>query len=162
MGAVPLFALGGMQLFGAGMQAAGAKSSGRLASQEARFNAQMAEIQADDALARGNKASDEVRRTGRRVMGAQRVASAGQGILVDAGSAGELLDDTRKMTEEDILTAKNNAWREAFGYQVQASNSRISEKLAQMESRNTARNTLLAGGLNSALSFARGYERLKD
>lgn len=83
---------------------------------------QVAQQQAADALKRGDIAEQKNREaTGQRI-GTQTAALAGQGTDL-SGSPTDILTDTRRAGELDALTVRNNAAREAWGYQVQGSNA---------------------------------------
>lgn len=152
MGAA-MAALAAVQMAGSAYQAQGLKSQGRMEEAQNNFNAKMAEVTAKDALDRGEKDAASIRRQAKGVMGSQRAGYAGQGVLVDSGTAGDMVDDTRRMSEEDMTTAKNNAWRESFGHRVQASNYRMAGKMARWGSQNQAKNALISGGLWAGMSL---------
>lgn len=143
------FIVMGAQVGGALYQGMAANSYSKYEEAQNQFNAKMSDLQARDALERGEKDVSKLRRTGKQVQGSQRVSAAGQGVLVDAGSPGELVDDTRKLVEEDIMTARGNAWREAFGYRVNAANYRIQGKAARQAGKAQMTNTLISGGMGA-------------
>lgn len=51
------------------------------------------------------------------------------------------------MGAQDMQTISNNAWREAFGYDVQAFQQETAGARAQAEGKQAMRNTLLTGGM---------------
>ena len=115
-------------------------------------NAAFADVQAADALSRGNVEESQARGDTRRLMGSQRAALAAQGIDIGDGSAGDILDESNALGELDALTIRNNARREAWGYQVQAwdlrtqgRNARDAGKAARSGARLQAGVTLLGG-----------------
>lgn len=87
-----------------------------------RNNAQYAEWQAQDALQRGATAEQNQRLKTAQLKSAQRARLAANGVVIDEGSALNLLDDTDYMGERDALTIRDNAKREAWGARVQAGN----------------------------------------
>lgn len=90
---------------------------------------QAAEVQARDAVARGAIAEQKTRdATGQRI-GTETAALAGQGTDL-SGSPTDILTDTRKAGELDALTVRNNAAREAWGYEVQGSNAAANAQLS--------------------------------
>lgn len=96
--------------------AAGAQSS--YMAQMSRQRQALAQQQADDALRRGQIAEQRQRDlTGQRI-GTQQAALAAQGTDLE-GSPTDILGDTKRAGEFDALTIRNNAAREAWGYQVQ-------------------------------------------
>lgn len=132
-----------------------AKTSEVMGDYEAQLyntNAGLAEMQAADVIARGREAELKVRGGSRQLVGAQRAALAAQGIAIDSGSAADVIENDAMMGELDALTVRNNARREAWGYNVQAAQYRSQGELARVAGRNTAKglrrqsvNTLLSG-----------------
>jgi hypothetical protein len=120
-------------------------------------NARLAVIHSDESLSRGDKEAGAIRRRSKQVRGAQRAALAAQGIDIDSGSAADIQDETQQMTDMDVMTVKNNAWREAFGYRIQATNDSLSANMSQSAASNAARNTLLTGGMQALDLGARAY-----
>lgn len=138
---------------GSAFSAAGsAKASADYQSSVARTNATMAEMAADDAVRRGDKDVSRIRKATRRAIGAQRAAFAAQGIELDTGSASDVVEDTRTTGITEMITTKNNAVREAFGYKIQASSDTLSGKFASITGRSAERSSLITGGLNAARS----------
>jgi hypothetical protein len=122
-------------------------------------NARFSKIQSDDALRRGEEMAGRVRANARKVQGSQRAALAAQGIDVNSGSAIDLQDETYTMGEKDAMTVSNNAWREAWGYRVEANNATMRGELAKASADNEARNTLLTGGLRGLSMGMDSYDR---
>jgi hypothetical protein len=117
-------------------------------------NARISQIQSDDALRRSEEMAGRVRANARKVQGSQRAAYAAQGIDVNSGSAIDVQDETMTMGEQDAMTVSNNAWREAWGYRVEAHNATMKGELAKAAAKNEANNTLLTGGLKALGSLA--------
>lgn len=113
------------------------------------LNQGMAEFQAKDIIRRGDKESAQMAKKVKQTVGAQRAALAAQGVDVDSGSAIEVQEDTQLIGAKDALTIKNNAWREAWGFKVQAIQMGAQGEFAKMAAGNQARNTMLTGGLQS-------------
>lgn len=122
--------------------------AGRAANSIAKFNAGLADMQAQDAIARGAENEQALRRQGRQVAGAQRAALAGQGVDVNDvnGTAGQLQVDTQLAVEEDARRIRANAMREAFGYRVGAISTRLQGQQAQIGGYQQATGTLLTSG----------------
>lgn len=125
------------------------KSKADYEEMQARANAKLSDIQANEAMKKGDLNAAAARRKGAEVTGAQRAASAGQGIQIDYGSSLDLQNETTKMSEIDAMTAHNNAWREAWGFRVQAINSTNSAAFQSSADRYEAKSTLLTGGLQA-------------
>jgi len=139
-------------------QANALKMQGDYQKSQYEQNARIAEIQEKDAIARGDREALAVKKKVKGVIGAQRAAMAAQGIEINDDSALDIQADTAAAGAEDVLTVKNNAWREAWGYKVQASNYNAQGSFAQMASKNQAKNTLLTGGLQAVSSGLQGYK----
>jgi hypothetical protein len=111
-----------VQTMGAYSSAKASKNAYSMQAQIAAQNAQIANQQASQAIINGQTAEQNVRLQGAQVMGAQRASMAANGVDLGQGSANEALTTTKYMTERDALTTKDNALRQAWGYQVQAVN----------------------------------------
>lgn len=144
------------QIVGAKNQADALKEQAEYQKTVSDSNARMAEFNANDALKRGEQDAHLIRREGDQVVGAQRAGYAGQGVDVNTGSAAKVQAETRMLSAADMLTAKNNAWREAWGYKVEAMNATNAGQFAVKAAKNAAANTLLTGGLNAFSTVAGG------
>lgn len=88
------------------------------------YNANVADLQAKDAVERGAEAEQRFRTQIRGTIGAQRAAIAAGNIDVSFGSAVDVQADAAMLGELDALTIRTNAAREAWGYKVQATDIR--------------------------------------
>lgn len=153
--ALPLIMAGvglGLQVFGQLKAGNAAKKAAESAAKREEYNAQVAELQADDALARGREQQGLQQAQVRRMVGTQRAGFAAQGIDVGSGSAADVQADTTYLGELDRLTIGNNAAREAWGYRVEAEDRRMAADVArkggqaaQTASRWDAANTVVGG-----------------
>jgi len=132
--------------FGAGFQSAAEKRGGKAQAELNRFNAEAAEMQADDAIVRGKEAEARHRQVVKQLIGAQRAAFGASGVDVNQGNALDVQADTASMGELDALTIQLNAAREAWGYRNQAIDYRARGELAEMEGQTKAIGTLLSAG----------------
>lgn len=98
-------------------QAAAGAQQGYLA-QMSRQRQQLAAQQAADATQRGEVAVQKQRDLTAQRIGTQQATLAAQGTDL-AGSPTDILGDTARAGEQDALTVRSNAAREAYGYQVQ-------------------------------------------
>lgn len=140
-------------------QAMGAQAA--FQAQQNETNARLAERQAGDAIDRGDRTAEEIAKQGGKIEGSQRAALAAQGVVVDSGSAGEVTAETRDLVAKDIRTAKSNAWREAWGYKVQANNARGTGRMMEIAGNANAQSTILTGGLQAISSGTRAYSEFK-
>lgn len=145
--------LGAVSLYGSYQQSQAQKKQSEFQAQQDRINAVYSRFRAQDALDRGAKEAYRYGQQSKVLMGQQRAALAAQGIDVDSGSSAEIQDQTRRVALEDMQTIQNNAWRESFGLQFEASNLEKQAMFTARAGRQAARNTLLAGGLKAAQTF---------
>jgi len=140
------------------------RTQGKYQQQQLETNMRLANIQANDAIARGESAANEQKKKVKQLIGTQRAALAAQGIEVNSDTALDIQADTAGMGALDVLTIKNNAWREAWGYKVQALDYSGQAVMAGISSKFNATQTLLTGGMNIAKDVTGGiysYESVK-
>lgn len=179
---MPAFTLMGLSLImaaaGTATQAVGQIKSGNAAkragtaqkaakeseAQLSDYNAQVADIQATDAVQRGQQDEQRVRAGVRGMIGKQRAGFAAGNIDVGFGSAVDVQADAAFLGEQDALTVRNNAAREAWGYSVQAVDLRKRAEITRKEgsmleaagkeqqkaSRYAAAGTIVGGGASLA------------
>ena len=128
---------------GAVQQSQATKASMEYQSAVAKNNATISEWQAKDALERGKTAEEQQRLRTRQLKGSQTAKLAANGIDISEGSALNILSDTDWMGEQDALTIRNNANREAWGNRVQADNQNSNS--AMLKASADAQNPLLSG-----------------
>lgn len=122
----------------------------RQANQQAaalRQNALYLNQAANDARARGEYEADWQRIGTQSMIGTQRVAQAASGGVVESGSYGLMTQDTAQLGELDALTISNNAAREAYGYQVEASNMATNARQLQSNARRNTMTSILGGAM---------------
>ena len=91
------------------------------AQRSAEFNASMLDLQAQDAISRGELETTNRRQIGKSILGQQRAGYSGQGVDVSSGTAAILQEQTGQMAEEDAMRIKLDAMRQAWGLRSQAS-----------------------------------------
>ena len=97
------------------------------------YNAQVADLQAKDALERGAEEESRFRIGVRDLVGKQRTGFAASGIDVGYGSAVDVQADTAFLGELDARTIRTNAMREAWGFNVQGEDLRRRAVISRME-----------------------------
>ena len=115
-------------------------------------NAQFADWQADDALARGETNEKRQRQQTEQTIGSQRTAFAAGGVDVNRGTAVDVQADAAYLGELDALTIRNNAVKEAYGYRVQADDLRQRGKYAKQEGYMGAAESIIGGGSSLLLA----------
>jgi hypothetical protein len=124
-------------------------------------NSMFANMQASDAIARGEAQARQIGQRKKQVIGAQRASLAGQGIEVDSGTALELQQDTATLSKLDEAQIRNNAWREAWGYKVDSANATAQGKMAQVGIRQQAQSSLMTGGIQAATQMYGGISQYR-
>jgi len=97
------------------------------------YNAQVAELQAADAVERGAAEESRFRSGVRLMIGSQRAGQAASNVDVGFGSAVDVQADAAMLGELDALTIRTNAAREAWGFKVQAEDSRRRAEIQRKE-----------------------------
>ena len=110
---------------------AAAKDVGESQAQQQEFNAKVADLNAEDALQRGVDSEQRFRTSVRGLIGAQRAGFAGQGVEVGKGSAADVQADAAYLGELDARTLRHNSEREAWGFQVEATDRRMAADVAR-------------------------------
>ena len=147
----------GLGLIGTGLSVYGTLEAARDEQAINEWNAGVADLQAADTIRRGQLDETKSRIATRGLIGSQRVALAANGVQVgDPGSTGDLLQiDSARIGEEDALTIRNNAARQAWGYQVEATNYRRQGAAAVRRGRLSAASQLLSGGAQTTATLAK-------
>ncbi|MDB4871974.1 MAG: hypothetical protein JWL97_2978 [Gemmatimonadales bacterium] len=127
------------------------------------LNAGLADSQAADALARGQQIEGRQRLAGRLLLSEQKAAFAGQGI--DVSSGGSVQDVTagdQSVNELDAMQIRNDAKRQAWGFQAEASIYRFQGDQARTAGRNRQRaynaqaiSTLLTTGADALDQYSK-------
>lgn len=138
-----------------------AYNQSKAAQQQAEYNAvvadnnaKMAEYQAADALARGEKEAMAVRRKAAAIKADQRATMAARGLDLSSGTALDLLDQTDYFGETDVATVRTNAGKENFALRSQANNF-ATQAVASRASADS-QNPLLSAAVAGAQGYATG------
>lgn len=148
----------GMIIASAIIGAAGTYQSSKIQKEQARFNRRMAEDAEADAKLRGQREEALHRRRIQQLVGRQRAAIGASGAAVDEGTTLDIIGDTYEMGEFDILTIRNNAAREAWGFNVQGQSFAAESALAGTAQIFGTGSTLLAGGADAYSSYRMNRE----
>ena len=151
------------QMVGLSLASTGAQAISEFALGEARgelfkINERINRLRAEDARKRGQERVALKRQRGEKAIGATKAALAASGIRTDIGSARDIQEEIRDVTEVDATTIRINALREAFGFETEAELASTEGKLARGRSRLSAVDTLLSGGVRAA-GYYYGKER---
>lgn len=159
MGATSSLFLAGTSIIAAQGEARAFETQARFSSEMNAINKRRAELAAEDALKRGDKAKAAHLQKVKGFSGAQKVALAAQGVALDKGSAADIQEDTQMLGYEDALTIQNNAFREALGYGQQAQAYATQGAMAQIEGASRASSTMLTGGMRGIGYMADWYDK---
>lgn len=115
--------------YGAYSASESSKAQAEYQSDMAENNAKVSKWQAEDAVARGGEAAIQQQRQAERVRGTQVARLASNGLDITSGTPLAILEDTMFFGQQDANTIRNNAAREAWGFQTQAASSAASSKM---------------------------------
>ncbi|TDY26305.1 hypothetical protein B0G81_6815 [Paraburkholderia sp. BL6665CI2N2] len=145
---------------GAGVSAYGAVRQGQAASAAASYQAEVAKNNQIVANAYSKQAMDDgenqvaaKQQQTSQMIGAERAAMAANGVDLDSGSALRIQGDTAKLGDVDAMTIRNNAARQAYGYQLQGLSYSQQASLDEASSSN-AQTAGYVNGFSSILSGA--------
>lgn len=148
---------------GSGVSAYGAIQSGQAQQAAANYqaqvaanNAQIATNNANYAVAAGNAQAEQSRLKTNALIGQQMAAQASSGIDVGSGSALDVRTSQKEIGELDVETIRNNAARQAYGYQTQAMSDTAQGQLDTLQGQNAA----AAGDLGAVSSVLGGASSL--
>ena len=151
------------------LSAGGAIQQGQAANRAAQYNAQVqdmnakiAERNARDAIERGQLEEQQKRQATAAVIGRQRAAMAANGVDIGFGSALNTLVDSAMIGEIDALTIRSNAAREAYAYDVDATNRRADAKLSRAQGRAAVTGSLLEAGGTLLTGAGKAYYQKKS
>jgi hypothetical protein len=119
-------------------------------------NATLADASQASALQQGAQQEGRIRMKGSATENSQQADYGASGVDVHSGSAADVGASTEAVSELDAQIAKNNAARQAWGFQVQATDFR---RRAQYE-RDTgdmAEETSVLGGVTQGLGNLRPF-----
>lgn len=146
-------AMAGLSMISAYNQANAKKTEAEFTQSQYKVNAKLASAQAQSAREEGDIQAGHMAAQTKANVAKQRVAAAATGADVNSGSALDLQSDTQWQGAQNAITIKNNAWRQAWGYNIQADNYKTQATFTGIAGQNEYNNTLLTGGMNAA-SFA--------
>lgn len=151
----PVLVVGVISALGTGAMAYSQNEQSKFAKEMGVRNAQVDQAKADEAVRIGSINEERQRAITRQTMGAQRAAMASTGLEVDSGSFGDILADTAKFGELDAQTVRTNALKEAWGFQGEATNSRLQGSMAGRAGTMNAAGTLLSGASQAFGMYSR-------
>ena len=136
-------------------KASAQKAEGDYISQLSRANAQLSRLRASQSIERGQEVVFAERRLAKQIAGRGAVAAAVGGTVVGTGSAADIAAQNEIFSIEAQRIISTNAFREAFGFKLEADFLQERARLARFLGRSRARSTLLAGTTAILGQFAR-------
>ena len=122
--------------YGAYSSSQAAKGQAEYQAEVERNNATIAGYQRDDAIQRGGEEANRVQREAERMRGTQVARLASNGLDINSGTPLAILEDSVFMGQQDAATARTNAAREAWGYDVQKQNALASADMHKTAAKN--------------------------
>lgn len=140
--------------YGAYSASESSKAQAEFQSDMAANNAKVSKWNAEDAIARGGEAANLKAREAERLRGTQVARLASNGLDISSGTPLAILEDTMFMGQQDANTIRNNAAREAWGFEVQGAQNSASSLMYSAAAK--AEKPAMAAG-TSLLSSAGQY-----
>lgn len=140
------------------LQERGIKQEAEFAANQMRFNAKLAELNAEDAERRGEKLADKIARQKRQTIATQRVGAVAQGIAIDQDDIAALQMDVEMFAALDELQARENAAMQARGYRMDAALARAQADFTQATGKRQAAMTVIGSGISGLGNIASGLE----
>jgi len=156
-----------MAIGGAGMSAIGQVQQGKAAQAAADYesavqlnNAKIAEMQATDAIERGNIEKDKIKLEAKQIAGTGRTQYAAGNVLLDSGGTPLSWEqDVAAGSATDVEMADYNAKMEAWGFKNQANSYRADSAMARQRGKQAVKSSYW--GAASSLIGAAGTTGLQ-
>lgn len=146
-----------LKAYGQTKQAGANAATDTYKAQVAENNAAIATQQAQWAGEEGDQSASAAALKTRATEGGIEANQAASGIDVNTGSAVQVQDSARILGKLDALTIRSNAARQAYGYQVEATNQTAQSQLDKFAAKNDieageigAGSTILGGAATGA------------
>lgn len=138
-----------MGAYGQQQQAEGQKNAAKYSAAVSENNGKIADIQAQDAIRRGDEEANKIARQANMMKGVQRNQMAAAGLELTEGTAQELQDQTDFFSLIDQDTARMNAKTEAWGIRQQGNQFRNDANMARSKAAGINPNLAAVGTLMS-------------
>lgn len=126
--------------------------------ERAKTNAMLIDMQRRDVLEQGDSQADEYEKEVAQMIGAQTTSFAAQGIDVNTGTAAAIRNQTRETGDQDITSIKNNAWKQAWGLEVEAEATRERGKMASEATLVQGKQRVISAGINAVNTGLKYYK----
>lgn len=125
------------------------KAQGDYEAGLARTNSAIASLQSKQTLEAGDAEASRKNMQTQQQVGAERAAQGASGVDVASGSSALVRNATASVGAIDELTIRNNAARQAWGYQTEAIQDTYKGQFAQLTAKAQSQQSLLTGGLEA-------------
>ena len=160
-----MFASAGMSAIGAitnaFSQASALRAQGDYQQTLADTNAKIANLQAKETLETGDIMASRKNLQTQQQVGAIRAQQGASGVDVASGSAAAVRAGAQGVGAIDELTIRNNAQRQAWGYQTEAEMDTFKGQFAQLTAKAGATQSLMSGGLEAISGPLAMYAKYK-
>lgn len=143
-------------------QATYIQAEGEYQKARLEFNSRLSTMLGQDAIHRGETDILNIRRQTNTLIGTQRASFGAQGVDVNLGTAADIQSDTAAQSEIAIMQVRSNAWREAWGYKVQAEDQSGQALLSAVGTANRRSATIATGGINAVRQGSKAIQGLGD
>ncbi len=150
----------GVSAYGMMQQGAAAKSAADYQSQVAANNAIIGNQNARYAIQAGNAQAEQSQIKTNQIVGAMMAAQASSGVDVGSGSPLDTRTSQKEIGALDVAQIRNNAARQAYGYQTGAMSNTAQSQLLTVQGQNAATAGEIGGVssiLGGASSFGKNY-----
>lgn len=125
------------------------RAQGEYESSIANTNARIATLQSKQAIETGNIETSRENLKTQSILGSVRATQGASGVDVASGSSALVRSGISGVGAIDELTIRNNAARQAWGYQTEAIQDTFQGKFAQLTAKAKSFQSLLSGGLQA-------------
>lgn len=139
------------------MQSGAMRTQAAYAKQQSDFNSAVGDLQAKAAIDAGNQEAAQISRQGAAAVAQTRTQAAASGVDVNTGSSADVQTSQKVITGLDMLTAKNNAARQAWGYKVNAAQDQTEGNMKSIALNAGANATILGSGMNALGQGTQAY-----
>lgn len=144
-------------LTSANSNANAASDAANFKAQQLQLNSEAASMQAESTIAAGNEEASMVSKKVGQTIGQARASAASQGVVADTGSAADVQKSSQVEGAIAEHTIRSNAWRQAWGLKVEASNDLSEAEMTKLEGQGEATNTMLTGGMSALGDIVKGF-----
>lgn len=136
-------------LIGGLQQANASKVQGAWEKERAKTNAMLIDMQKRDILENAQDEASQYENEVASMISTQRTSFLAQGIDADTGTAKQIQDQTREIGDQDIKAIKNNAWKQAWGLDIEKDSVLERGEMRQEQMNSQAKSKVISSGLNA-------------